>query len=664
MEAEPTLRAALIEIVGSSVMRRDAIVEELIARGAVTGSAATVRKTVDAALQLDTSFSDGADGVVHVPTLLEGTSWTVWIDAIDASDGFVRGEPHLGPFTWWLIAGDVDMIDESGQRIGPIETDGVMLGGVDTDVIRVPDGSLDGLADGWATVSVTSGSLRWTRCAEPPEPHERIAAAIRAGFARRADVNIGVDVPSGLRFAVSESVVLEALMVDREAFVEHPVAPLPELFRAAGLEVRRQVVVEAGFDWDAYDAWTLGNRVRLDYDLSSAQVEQLSFAVGALAAHVADETEGLGADADARQLVARRVAATLDDADVALAFWETSLDGDTELPALASFAMAVADEVQDTPTPGPGWLLARALDWSGDAALADRLLTDLLPGAAGHALVLEDAAGFAADRGDAVTAFRLLSAAGVEPPAFDDDDDEFDADPDPAQMLLLEIAGWATHRPRETARRNDPCPCGSGRKYKACHLGREGFPLADRAVWLYDKAKRFMRARGADTAMALAELLADDDDQLYDELLESELVSDLVLHEGDWFDEFLDSRSELLPDDEAVLAAQWLLAERSVFEVVGIGKEQLELRDIGSGERLMVVNVTPNHQTRIGATVVARPLPVGDTYRALGGVVPISATWITPFLDAIASEDPEELVATYAALFRPPGSESLADVDG
>ncbi|MCU1391326.1 MAG: hypothetical protein JWL72_4664 [Ilumatobacteraceae bacterium] len=645
-------------------MTRDAIVEELIARGASTGAAATVRKTVDAALQLDTSFSDGADGVVYLPALLEGTSWTAWIDAIDARDGFVRSDPHLGQLTWWLIAGDVDVVDESGRRIGPIETDGILLGGVDTDVILMPEGSLDGLTDGWATVRVTGGSLCWTRCAEPPEPHERIVAAISAGFARsvdeREDAGLGLDVPSGLRFAMGESVVLEALMVDREAFVAHPAAPLPELFRAAGLEVRRQVVVEAGFDWAAYDAWTLGNRVRLNYDLSSAQVEELSIVVAALADHVADDIDGLGADADTRQSLARRVAAALADSDVAFAFWETSLDGDTELPALVSFAMAVADEVHDATAPGLGWLLARALDWGGEAVLADRLLTELLPHAGGHALVLEDAAGFAADRGDAATAFRLLSEAGVEPPAFDEEDDEFDADPDPAQMLLLEIAPWATGRPRETARRNDPCPCGSGRKYKACHLGREGFPLAERALWLYDKAKRFMRARGADTAMALAELLADDDDRLYDELLESELVADLVLHEGDWFDEFLDSRSELLPDDEAILAAQWLLAERSVFEVVGIGKEQIELRDIGSGERLTVVNVTPNHQTRIGGTVVGRPLPVGDAYRALGGIVPISPTWITPFLDAIASDDPEELVGTYAALFRPLGS-STAD---
>ena len=640
-------------------MSRDAIVTELIARGALTGPPETARKTIDAALLLDTSFSDGADGVVYLPALLEGTSWTVWIDAIDARDGFVRADPHLGPLSWWLIAGDVDMVDEAGRRIGLIETDGIMLDGADTDVILVPAGSLDGLADGWATVSVTDGALCWTRCAEPPEPLDRTAAALRAGFARSADAHandVGSDLPDGLRLTTGESAVHEALIVDREAFLGPPVAPLPELFDAAGLEVRRNTVVEAGFDWAAYDAWTLGNRVRLNYDLSSAQVEQLSVVLGALADHVTDGVDGLGSEPATRQHLAQRVAAALDDSDVALACWETSLDGGSEMPALISFAMAVADEVQGAAAPGLGWLLARALDWGGEAALADRLLTDLLPVAGGHALVLEDAAGFAADRGDAATAFRLLREAGVEPPAFDEEDDEFEADPDPAQMLLLEIAPWATRRPRETARRNDPCPCGSGRKYKACHLGREGFSLAERALWLYDKAKRFMRARGADTAMTLAELIAEDDDQLYDELLESELVADLVLHEGDVFREFLDSRSELLPDDEALLAAQWLLAERGVFEVVGIGREQIELRDLGSDERLTVVNVTPNHQTRIGAVVVGRPLPVGDAYRALGGIVPISPTWIEPFVDAIASEDPEELVSTYAALFRPPAA--------
>ena len=108
-----------------------------------------------------------------------------------------------------------------------------------------------------------------------------------------------------------------------------------------------------------------------------------------------------------------------------------------------------------------------------------------------HGPALVDLAGFRADRGDAAGALRLLVQAGVEPePTTTSDDDR-----DDGELLWDEVEGFATHRPRPTARRNDPCPCGSGRKYKACHLGRETHSLDDRAGWLYLKACRFLRDR-------------------------------------------------------------------------------------------------------------------------------------------------------------------------
>ncbi|WP_407665191.1 SEC-C metal-binding domain-containing protein [Mycolicibacterium phocaicum] len=36
--------------------------------------------------------------------------------------------------------------------------------------------------------------------------------------------------------------------------------------------------------------------------------------------------------------------------------------------------------------------------------------------------------------------------------------------------------------------RNEPCWCGSGRKYKKCHLGNEQATLLERSDWLYAKA--------------------------------------------------------------------------------------------------------------------------------------------------------------------------------
>ena len=60
---------------------------------------------------------------------------------------------------------------------------------------------------------------------------------------------------------------------------------------------------------------------------------------------------------------------------------------------------------------------------------------------------------------------------------------------------LVELLTRYRAEPRRDLGRNQPCWCGSGRKYKKCHLGREQLPLAERAGWLYAKA---VPARAAD----------------------------------------------------------------------------------------------------------------------------------------------------------------------
>ena len=63
---------------------------------------------------------------------------------------------------------------------------------------------------------------------------------------------------------------------------------------------------------------------------------------------------------------------------------------------------------------------------------------------------------------------------------------------------------WADNQPRPMARRNERCPCGSGRKYKVCHLGRELHPIGDRSLWLYHKMVRFVREQEEESIDSLA----------------------------------------------------------------------------------------------------------------------------------------------------------------
>ncbi|MFT3854427.1 MAG: SEC-C domain-containing protein [Ilumatobacteraceae bacterium] len=235
-------------------------------------------------------------------------------------------------------------------------------------------------------------------------------------------------------------------------------------------------------------------------------------------------------------------------------------------------------------------------------------------------------------------------------------------DSDAAAMLWDEVAGFAMNRPRPSARRNDPCPCGSGRKYKQCHLGRETHSLDDRAGWLYSKARRFLRVRRPFAVEDLAEELVDDDaGELYDLLLESPLLDDILLHEDGVLAEFLAARDRVLPDDEALLAAQWVLVDRGVFEIVEIGATWMGLRNVASGDEIRVVNLRPAPALRTGALVVGRPLPVGETFRAFSGVVPLDTRHLDAMLHAIDTGGVSAIADVLSVMFAPP---RLSNTDG
>ena len=146
--------------------------------------------------------------------------------------------------------------------------------------------------------------------------------------------------------------------------------------------------------------------------------------------------------------------------------------------------------------------------------------------------------------------------------------------------------------------------------------------------------------------------------RLYEELIESPFVVDVALHENGVFDEFLAARNALLPDDEALLAAQWTLVDRGVFEIQRIDGDRLDLHDIGRGEQITVVNTHPSSRTRVGTLLLGRPLPVGDTHRAFGGFIEIPRAAVADLLDLIGSGDAAAITAFLGELFRPPRAQN------
>jgi hypothetical protein len=609
------------------------------------------RDDLDRLLQRDASFTEVSAGFVFVPALVEGTVWAVRVDANDGAEGFVRMHPDLSPLGWWLIDDDVELVDGDGQRLGVLETDGWMLDGRDTDVVLGPDGWLDGLVDGWAWVEVVGSALRWSPLDAPPAATAAQIAAMKAGFERAVRDNEidrsfdAVPMPEGLQFASGEGPIHEALVVDRSAFRSDPIPPLLELYAAAGLVECNGLIALEGFDWDALHEWQTRNRFGISYGLDPAQANVLA---GFLAAV---DTSSAGDPGTAS------VMAALDDGEVAAAAWEELGRQREPVEALAELVSAHSSTERSI---GQTWLQARVLDRAGESAAAVGLLEATVDSSCRHGPALVDLAGFHADRGDAAGALRLLAQAGVEPEP--DDESDYD-DRDDEELLWDEVEGFATHRPRPTARRNDPCPCGSGRKYKACHLGRETHSLDDRAGWLYNKASRFLRDRRPLATEQLAELVVDEINQRdwFDVLADGPFLRDIVLHEDGVFAEFLAARDGLLPDDEALLAAQWALVDRGVFEVLETTGTELELRNIATGDGVRVVNTHPADGIRPGSLLLGRPLPVGETYRAFSGFMPVPNGHQDAMLAAIDSGDSEQIVDALAAILAPP---RLANSDG
>lgn len=124
------------------------------------------------------------------------------------------------------------------------------------------------------------------------------------------------------------------------------------------------------------------------------------------------------------------------------------------------------------------------------------------------------------------------------------------------------------------------------------------------------------------------------------------LVMDAALFEGGGFAEFLAVRGPLLPDDERTLAEQWLLVERSVFEVEQVHPGRaVAVRDVRTGDRHQVTERMASHQLQPGHLVCARVVPAGDAL-SFFGLEPVALHERDPLIELLDTEpEPEDVVA-------------------
>ena len=462
-----------------------------------------------------------------------------------------------------------------------------------------------------------------------PALDDTLVAALRAAYDREV-------AESGLP-ATAEDLVLAVLLDRRESFGA-PQAPLRELCAAAGLEQRGDSVAHDATVWAA-DVQTrrMFRIVEAVEDPELGEVllaclEQLESADtpdaelrGALSRLADDELLGVAADElfpeDLHDLVLLEGAA--DAADAAIA-----TEALAPYRALGERMCEVAR--RDDEIAVAHYLAARLAERLGEVIVAEAHLVRASTTSVELGEVIERTGWYAFDRGDARAAVNAWSLL------------------DPAPEAIAIARRFAVDRSRLVGR-NDPCWCGSGRKFKVCHQRSEDrAPLPERAVWLHAKGIEFFQRFGGEADEDLFDLATARavDPNAIESLraaVTDPILVDAALAEGGWFHRYLDERGVLLPADERELAATWVRVVRSVHEVVAARPgSTLTLRDLVTGE---VVEVTDAERSRapVGQLLCARVLPDGVGHRILGGAFAVAPEHEAVVLALCAEADPVAL---------------------
>jgi len=577
-----------------------------------------VDEAVDAVVDHDPSFMMlPPDLVVHVPTILGGAVLTHRLTDSERSEDCV----HAGADLAALLHQSDRLQLESGAEVelkNFSNSDGVMFG---------PDGWLGHFDTGTLLAFRLDGqTLSVSTVAEPEPPKDAVIGAARAAYDRAVEepwLPVGADG------------IMVGMLLENPGVLATPQVPLSELLTQAGLEQRGIEFAHDDSVWRA--AKTLA---RLHAIFERLDEGRRGRAADVLEAFDASERE---ANALHDALVA------LGDHRILSVVTDLLLDLDDDVDQLDEVATFAADLLAAARRPRDGaparWLMAviserRCDPVAGLAHLESAVKADpeFLP-------AVDRLAWYLSDRGDARGAVRLWRSLGAS-----------EAD----SVDLREVVPFAEQAPVRLAR-NEACWCGSGRKFKHCHLDQpEKFELPDRVGWLCRKAVAYLERRGGvapEHVYQLAVVRADGDDseEAVDRAFADPMTMDVALHEGGWFDRFIEERGALLPDDEAILARAWSFVDRTLYEVVETepGKS-MTVRDLRSAELLEVRERTFSRQARIGQVLCARAVPDGETHQFIGGIFGVATGEEKDLLVLLDCCDGTEILEWLAVKSRPP----------
>ena len=582
-----------------------------------------------------------ADGrLVDLDDLVDGTVFTHVLTDDERAAGEVVATPDLAP----LLLCSHDSLE-------------LPLHGHDTPARYLRDGRLAG-PDGWlpdAPVLVArlrDGAVELAGADAAPEPDPTLADHLAAVWDVLADRPYPAD---------DVELVVEALARHPHMF-DAARAPLGDLLAAAGIGVdggRLVPLDEDGLPIADPDPVEMAADLRdhlvhdhgLDDDAVAAVFGVLDH-LDVLGERVAERLTG-----DETELISALDGVDVDTATDDLGVLLGSVDGTGALaedvagqdPITAALLLAllnaVGSRLRGTHVRSNGHLLrARLLEYLGDDhAEAERELRRAVELDDNPEAVFE-LVRFLADRGQPSAALGMLRR--VEGPG--------------VKAWTEALEPWARPGP-VSAGRNDPCPCGSGRKHKVCCARHNGWPLQARVPLVWEKIVRFMLLPVS--ADVVEDVTAAAGRPPGPESLDDVAITNLLLFEGGVLEDLCDLRGSLLPADELAMLRDWADVRAGLCEVVEVEPGRgVTVLDLTSGDRIELRDRSLSRGVQVGEAGLTWIVPEPDGPAPAGGMVRVADHRRAPLLDLLDTDPAaEELAAWYAGLSAPP---AVANTEG
>lgn len=618
MNEHPIYEAGLELLADGRPMLIEELVDALVASTDLGELAAAEGITPEDYLEeirpLEDLIWDEGDHVIRLDTRIDRVVLTHRLTAEEIETDELTAYPDLGLFDF----------DSNEVRTA----DGVELTTERWDTWVGPPGWLSAFEPGDLIAVRRSNRRLSLEAIESTSDGDREAQALEnAWIAERRDEN---------KLVALGTLVTWTIATDPDAF-SRPVPPIDDLVERIGLERVDEWVglpgshfPDLGSDPDdpEGDEFDLEQDIAEAYDLDACCQDALGTVLLALAGHPGD----LDAVAVGRSLGHGAVAP-------AFASWVDAVLGlDDE--GVEAFIHDVIRRGRSHAAPAL-YVLSKLAAAASDPVAAERHLDEALRRDPEYWPALEALAGYRIDRSDP-RALSLLLRAGLP-------------DDHPSVVVARALSGTPIE-----AGRNDRCPCGSGRKFKQCHLGKPIMSPGDRVRLLIAKAARFVD--GSEEAMLTVAALAAagvPEDVLIS-MGEDPFVHDVLMFEGGGLAAYLDARDELLPDSEVDVYEMWEDTPLSVWEVVeSDGVSQTVLLDMRSAERITVEDHAMAANYGPGEQFLGRYLPYDERFWSTGAGIVLGPGLTSSALELVDADPIDvEILEWYARLLLPPRMET------